>query len=160
MTTPDLPGFRPSPFDPTPWPPWDKVTAAGAGELYGAMARRFDEQAKGDGFTRAVWAKTQLAEAVEHGTVTAKDAQRLSALTEPGPDSPSARQLFDEALADPESTPTSIGLLSLAQYIEEHTETDEISDFELGLILGFTGGSAVAGAIAAAKHLHIRVKIT
>ena len=115
---------------------------------------------EGDGFTRAVWAKTQLAQAVEHGTVTTKDAQRLSALIEPGPESPSARQLFEEALADPESTPTSIGLLSLAQYIEEHTDTDELSDFETGLIMGFTGGTAVAAAILVAQHLHVRVKIT
>ena len=123
------------------------------------MVRKIDQQTAADDFDPARWVKAQIAEAAQHGTITAKDAQRLSALVAPAHDGPSARQLFEDALADPESTPAAIGLLSLAQYNEQHSATDDLPhNFEVPMVLTFTGGSAVFLAIETAKHLHIRLQ--
>lgn len=160
MTPLPVPEGRPSPFDPTPWPPWDQMTAAGAGALYGAMTRAIDEMISTDGLDRSTWAKKQIAEGLRIGTLAPRDAQRFSSLLGLSEPRRSARDLFEEALADPEATATAIGLLSLAQFEETHDVTDGARLFEIAMILGFTGGGAVYTAIRLAKHLSISITVS
>ena len=166
MTAPELPGVTPSPFDPTPWPPWDRVAAAGLGELYGAMVREFDSQIAVDSFDPVTWAMGHIEAAKQQGTITANDATRLTALIAPSQDATTAAGLFDEAMSDPTSSPIAIGILSIARYKEQHATTDEPIDVAKGFVAGLSTmawgapGLAVIAAEELALHVHVSVTIT
>ena len=164
MTAPDLPGMKPSPFDPSP--PWDRAAAAGLGAFYGAIVRRLDRELSVDGFDASAWTASQIQAAQQREAITAQDAARLSALLAPAADEPppSAAQLFAEAMDDPASSPLAIGILSIGKYKEEHTMTDRTggpgdrSDFLVGVILGITGGGLpYLVATEVADHVHVTI---
>ena len=158
---PAPPGTEPSPFDPTPWPPWDKVAAAGLGEFYGATIRRLDG-ARESAPDAVAFGKAQIATARELGKISGADATRLVAyitLHAPGHESEpptSAAKLFQETLDDASASPLATAILSIAKYKEE-TEELELSSWEEGYIMGalmvLTPSTALAGAVA--SHIHV-----
>lgn len=164
--TPAPPGTEPSPFDPMPWPPWEKVTAAGAGEFYGAMVRQLDGTRESTP-DPVVFGKAQLAKAKALGTISAADERRLAALItlaaagDESEASTSAAKLFQETLDDPSSSPLATTMLSIAKYKEEtETETQELDNFTKGYILGMIAITAPGPAIAieVASHIHVTYK--
>ena len=169
MVRPALPGTELSPFDPSPWPPWERVAAAGLGEVYGAIVRQFDREIGVDAFDPVEWAQSHIYAAQQQGTISAQDAARLSALVAPAADGPppSAAQLLAEAMDDPAASPVAIGVLSIAAYKAEHAVTDDASDVAKGWAFGVAlalspptvAEGALAGYVAAmvAEHVHITI---
>jgi hypothetical protein len=161
MSAPDLPGVRPSPFDPTPWPPWDRVAAAGLGEFYGSLVREIDRELSVDGVTAETWAQGKIAAAKQDGLISATDAVRLTALVSSAADAPNATALFEEAMDDPSAGPLAIGMLSLASYKEQHSTTDaptDATDYIAGMVAGYSGGLLPYLVLSeVVRHVHIRI---
>ena len=164
MTISGIPGVRPSPFDPTPWPPWDRVAAAGLGEFYGGLVRQLDAEPAVDGFDATKWATDKLAAAQQQGTITANDVRRLTALINPTTDAPDVSKLFDEAMDDPDASPAAVAMLSIAKYKAEHgpATDDKVRAYAgaaAGLYLVALGpvGLGIFVAVEVAEHVDATV---
>lgn len=169
----EIPGTIPSPFDPTPWPPWDRLAAAGAGEYYGSLVRQLDAELAVDQFDATEWAAAKLAAAQDHGVITVKDRARLTALLNPLTDGPSAGELFDEAMDDPESSQMAVALLSIAKYKAEQgsgatdgstagTKATATAGMATGAYLAALGpvGLGIFVALEVAEHVEVSVSWT
>ena len=131
------------------------------GEFYGALIRQMDAELAVDGFDPARWAREKLAAVHQQGTITAKDAERLTSLLSPTTDGPAAARLFDEAMEDPESSPTAVAMLSIAKYKAEHGTTDSKAEAHAGafggIYLAALGpvGLGIFVAIEVAEHVEV-----
>src|SRR4051812_50148266 len=79
---PALPEERPfGPLEPWPtfWPPYDRLAAAGMGELYGAMIRQFSTERDDIGADPMKFAEAQIEAAQDREVISDADARRLLA---------------------------------------------------------------------------------
>lgn len=163
---------RPFPIAPWPtfWPPYDRLAAAGMGDLYGATIRRLSSQRQDSNDDPVKFAEAQIEAAQDREVITDADARRLLAYLalgrdegEPNEGERSAAQLFEATLDDPNSSTLALAILSIAKYREE-TETamadslphgPKAADGYLLGVAAMLGATEVILAMYMAEHVHI-----